>query len=117
MTDMITLPNIDPSMIANNLVVNNPTHPGEFLQEELEARGISETKLAEEVGMKVSTLKDLIKGKLDFTIEYALLIEAAIGVDADYWINLQTNYNKAKVKHDSSFMAHLSKIRRIAAVL
>lgn len=94
-----------------------PTHPGEFLREEIECRGISQTQLANEIGMNVSLLNELINGKRDFTIEYALLLEASLGIDADYWINLQTNYDKTRVKHDSSFMARLAKIRKIAAVL
>lgn len=114
---MILLNGIEPEMIANNLTPSNPTHPGEFLREEIEDRGISQTKLAEEIGVKVSLVNELINGKRDFTIEYALMLEAALGIDADYWINLQTNYSKAMAKQNSSFMARLADIRRIAAVL
>lgn len=114
---MITLPDIAPDMIANNLTPAEPTHPGEFLREEIEFRGITQTRLANEIGVKVSLLNELINGKRDFTIEYALMIEAALGIDADFWINQQTSYNKAKARHDSSFMARLANIRRVAAVL
>ncbi len=114
---MIKLSEIDPGMIANNLTPHNPTHPGEILREEIESRNISQTKLANEIGVRVSLLNELIKGKRDFTIEYALMMEAALGIDADFWINLQTNYDKAKAKNDPSFMARLAHIRRIAAVL
>lgn len=114
---MITIPGIDPGMIANNLTPDNPTHPGEFLREEIECRGVSQTKLANELGVRVSLLNELINGKRSFTIEYALMIEAALGIDADFWINLQTNYDKAKARHDSSFMARLANIRRVAAAL
>ncbi len=114
---MITLSGTDPNMIANNLMPANPTHPGEFLREEIEDRGISQTKLAQDIGIKESLLNELINGKRDLTIEYALMLEAALGIDADYWINLQTNYSKAKAKQNSSFMARLADIRRIAAIL
>lgn len=114
---MITLPGIDPNMIANNLTPSRPTHPGETLREEIESRGITQTMLANEIGVKVSLLNELINGKRDFTIEYALMLEAALGIDADFWINLQTGYNKAKAKHDTTFMNRLAGIRRIAAVL
>ncbi len=102
-------------MVANNTVLPNPTHPGEFLREEIEYRGITQTKLANEIGMKVSLLNELINGKRDFTIEYAMMIEAALGIDADFWINQQASYNKAKATLDSSFMAKLAHIRQIAA--
>lgn len=104
-------------MIANNIVPSLPTHPGEILREEIECRGITQTKLAEEIGVKVSLLNELINGKRDFTIEYALMLETALGIDADFWINMQTNYNKARACHDTSFMARLAKIRRVAAAL
>lgn len=114
---MITLPGIDPNMIANNLTPFEPTHPGEVLREEIECRGITQTKLANEIGMKVSLLNELINGKRDFTTEYAMLLEAALGIDADFWLNLQSSYNKTMVKNDSSFMSRLASIRRVAAVL
>ena len=81
---MITLPGVDPNMIANNIIPFEPTHPGEMLREELECRGITQTKLANDIGVKVSLLNELINGKRDFTIEYAMMIEAALGIDADF---------------------------------
>lgn len=104
-------------MIANNIIPSDPTHPGVFLREEIECRGITQKKLAEEIGIKVSLLNELVNGKRDFTIQYALLIEAALGIDADFWMNQQASYDKAKAKHDSNFMAKLAEIRRIAAAL
>ena len=114
---MIKIPGIDPDMIANNLTPLNPTHPGEILREEIDSRGITQTKLANEIGVKVSLLNELINGKRDFTVEYAMLIEAALGIEADFWINLQTQYNKGRTRHDTSFMNRLANIRRIAAAL
>lgn len=114
---MITLPGIDPNMIANNLAPYEPTHPGEMLRDELESRGITQTKLAESIGVKVSLLNELINGKRDFTVEYAMMIEAALGIDSDFWLNLQSAYNKGKVQHDRSFMERIANIRRVAAML
>ena len=114
---MITLPGIDPKMIANNLTPFQPTHPGEMLREELECRGITQSRLASEIGVKVSLLNELINGKRDFTIEYAMMIEAALGIDSDFWINQQTDYNRWKIRKDSSFMKRIAGIRRVAAAL
>lgn len=114
---MIKLPGIAPDMIANNIVPSKPTHPGEILREELECRGITQTTLAKEIGIKVSLLNELINGKRAFSIEYSMLIEAALGIDADFWMNLQTAYDKGKVQHDRTFMERLANIRRIAAAL
>ncbi len=99
-----------------NLTPYEPTHPGEFLREEIESRGITQTRLAKEIGVKVSLLNELIKGKRDFTLEYALMIEAALGINADFWMNAQGTYNKHRLRTDSSFMAKLANIRKIAAL-
>ena len=114
---MTTIPGINPEMIANNITPSEPTHPGEILREEIEDRGITQTQLANEIGMKVSLLNELINGKRAVTVEYAMLFEAALGIDADFWLNLQANYNKAIAKYDACFMARLAMIRRAAAVL
>ena len=104
-------------MIENNIISPQPTHPGEYLRDEIEYRGITQTKLANDIGVKVSLLNELINGKRDFTVEYAMMIEAALGIDADFWINQQASYNKSKATNDSSFMARLAHIRQIAAAL
>lgn len=114
---MITLPGVDPNMIANNIIPFEPTHPGEMLREELECRGITQTKLANDIGVKVSLLNELINGKRDFTIEYAMMIEAALGIDADFWMNLLTAYSKGRAQRDTSFMDRLARIRRAAGML
>ena len=104
-------------MIANNLTPFRPTHPGEVLREEIESRGITQTQLANEIGVRVSLLNELINGKRDFTIEYAMMIEVALGIDADFWMRMQMTYNLNVAKRNKTFMDKLSRIRRIAAVL
>lgn len=115
MTNMITIEGVDPNMIANNLTPFVPTHPGDVLKDEIEDRGISQSKLANEIGVSVSVLSELIDGKRDFTIEYAMMIEAALGIDSDFWMRMQLAYNRNVAKRNKSFMDHLSKIKRIAA--
>lgn len=115
--DMITLPGIDPNMIANNLTPFEPTHPGELLKEELESRNITQAKFAEQIGVKPSLLNEIIKAKRSVNTEMALLLEAALGIPASLWLNLQGAYNMQIVKSDDSFMKRLASIRRIAAVL
>ncbi len=116
-SDKNDLQGVSPDMIANNLSPIEPTHPGEFLREEIESRGITQTRLAEEIGVKVSLLNELINGKRDFTLEYAMMIEAALGIEADFWMNAQSAYNRNRLKQDTSFMTKLAQIRKIAAVL
>lgn len=115
MTDMINVPGIDPKMIANNLTPFEPTHPGELLLDELQCREISQANFAAWIGVKPSLLNEIIKGKRGINTEMALILEAALGISAKLWINLQNEYNLQKARSDESFMSRLASIRQIAA--
>lgn len=114
---MITLPGIDPDMIANNLTPSQPIHPGEMIKDEIEYRGISQKEFAAQIGMPPSVLNAVLNGKRAVTTEYALLFEAALGIDADIWIRMQAAYNKQKTKSDPSFMERINSIRKAAGFL
>lgn len=117
MTDMISIKGVQPDMIANNLTPFEPTHPGELIKDELEARSITQAHLASQIGVKPSFLNEIIKGKRAINTEMALLLEAAMGIPADLWLSLQNAYNMQVAKSDPSFMNRLAAIRKIAAVL
>ena len=77
---------------------------------------MTQTELAKQIDVQVSLLNELIRGKRAFTIEYALMIEAALGIDADTWLNLQNRYDKARIKSNKTFLSKLAAIRRVAAL-
>lgn len=108
---------ISPNMIANNLNPSNPIHPGEMIKDEIAYRGISQKALAAEIGLPASVLNEVLNGKRAVTTEYALLLEAALGIEADLWMKLQSDYNMQIAKSDKSFAARLEKIRQVAAFL
>lgn len=102
-------------MIANNLTPDVAIHPGEMIKDELEFRGITQKALAAEIGLPASVLNEVLNGKRAVTTEYALLLEAALGIEADLWLRLQSDYNKQVAKSDKTFMARLERIRQVAA--
>lgn len=104
-------------MATNNLYTSEAFHPGEYLKDELDTRGISQAQLAREIGMTPSVLNEIIKGKRAVTAEYALLFEAALGIEADFWINLQSRYSKQRAISDTRFAQRLARVRKITAVL
>lgn len=73
--------------------------------------------LAAEVGIPASVLNAVLNGKRAVTTEYALLLEAALGIEADIWLRQQAEYNKQVVKSDPSFMERINRIRKVAAFL
>jgi addiction module HigA family antidote len=114
---MIQIEGIDPRMIANNLIPYEPTHPGEVLKEEIEYRGISQRKLASQMGVAYSVLNEILNCKRPVTIEYALLFEAALGIDAGIFIRMQADYDIQTIRQNKSWIERLAEIRKMAAVL
>ena len=102
---------------ANNMMPSMLIHPGEMLKDEIEARGITQKDLAKRMGVSYTVFNEILNGKRPITTEYALLLEAALGIDAGVWLRLQADYNMQKAKSDKSFIARLEQIRKYAAVL
>ena len=102
---------------ANNMMPSMLIHPGEMLKDEIEARGITQKDLAKRMGVSYTVFNEILNGKRPMTTEYALLLEAALGIDAGVWLRLQADYNMQKAKSDKSFIARLEQIRKYAAVL
>jgi addiction module HigA family antidote len=88
---MITLPNVDPLMIANNLKSFEPTRPGLLILDELEERGMTRTDLARLMGVSPSLLDGVIDGERAVNTELALLLETALGIPAHIWLDLQSD--------------------------
>ena len=114
---MKKLEGVNPQMIANNLKPFQPTHPGEILKEELEFRGISQRGLAKQLGISYSALNEVLNGKRALNTELAMMMEAALGVDAAPLLAMQNEYNILMAERNEPFMEKLKQIRRIAAAL
>ena len=92
-------------------------HPGEMIKDEIMARGLIQKELAHQMGVSYTVFNEILNGKRPVTTECALLLEAALGTDANIWMSLQTDYNLQKARQDKSFMKRLENVRRIAAIL
>lgn len=114
---MITINGVDPCMIANNLTPFDPSHPGELLKDELQERGISQKHFAELVNVPYTALNEILNGKRPMSVDFSLRVEAALGIDADLFINMQTRYNTLTARRDSGLLAILKQISEAAAVL
>ena len=114
---MITIKGVDPRMIANNLTPFDPVHPGELLKEEIEYRGISQRKLSAEIGVCYSVLNEILNCKRPVSTEFAILIEAALGIEADMLIRMQTSYNMQIARRDGKIINRFNEIRKLAVFL
>lgn len=72
-------------------------HPGETLKEVLKERGIGQKELALKTGVTEQHVSSLINCQKVISVTFAKKLERALGVDADFWISLQDNYDKEKL--------------------
>lgn len=71
-----------------------PTRPGEILLEEfLKPTGMTQTGLAEKMGVPIQRVNTLINGKRGVTAETALLLAQIFKTSPQFWMNLQTAYD------------------------
>lgn len=79
-----------------------PTHPGEMLAEEfLAPMGLNQKEFSEHLGWTKAKLNELIHAKRGVTPESALALADAFDMEAEFWMNLQRDWElwHAKTKH------------------
>ena len=69
------------------------THPGELIKDELKERKLTQKELSEMTGIKPSVLSETINGKRSVSLNVAIALEKALGISAEVWMNLQTQYD------------------------
>lgn len=79
--------------IASSLI--DVPHPGEFIREELDARGWSQRDLAYILGIQEPAINPIISGKRGISPEMAKALGDAFDVSAEYFANLQQAYEMA----------------------
>lgn len=85
--------------------------PGEFLRDELEARGWSQTEFAEIIGRPPRVVNEIITGKRGISPETATELAAALGTSAQFWMNLETSYQLWKVAPAPERIAREARLR------
>nr|WP_303771589.1 HigA family addiction module antitoxin [Actinomyces oris] len=71
-----------------------PVHPGEVLMEDfIEGFGITQNKLAVAIGVPPRRINEIVHGKRAVTADTALRLGKYFGVSAQFWLNLQTQYD------------------------
>lgn len=73
-------------------------HPGEFIREELDARGWSQRDLAYILGMPEQAVNLIASGKRGISPEMARALGKAFDVSADYFANLQQAYEMSNAR-------------------
>jgi len=68
--------------------------PGDDILEHIEHIKMSQAELADRLGKTPSKVNDLISGKEPITYTTALQLERVLGVEAQYWLNRETQYRE-----------------------
>ncbi len=68
-------------------------HPGETLAEEMEARALTRRALAAAMGRPPALIGAILGGRRSITADTAVQLEHALGLPAQFWLNLQTQYD------------------------
>lgn len=62
-------------------------------------------------------LNEILNGKRPVTSDFALMVEAALGISAELLINMQTRYNMATALKEGAFANKLREIHKMCASL
>lgn len=91
-----------------------PTHPGEMLAEEfLKPLGMTQTDLAERIGVSYVRVNELVNGRRGMTPDTALRLSKLLGTTPDFWLNGQLVWDLYHATHSPEILAALEKIRSI----
>ena len=72
----------------------DPIHPGEILLEEfLKAMGISQNRLALDIGVPARRINEIVLGKRRITADTALRLGRYFGMSPQFWMGLQMDYD------------------------
>ena len=73
-------------------------HPGEFLKDELEARGLSAHALSIALRLPASRIGEIVRGHRSITPDTALRLARYFGGSAEIWLRLQVAYDLSKAE-------------------
>ena len=95
-----------------------PSHPGKILLAEfIEPLGLTQYRVAKEAGISHPTMTAIINGTRPISVENAIRLGLYFGIDAEFWINLQSHYELrlARRKLVSRLQREVKPCERVAA--
>ena len=77
----------------------DPITPGEILREDfMEPMGISMNQLSRDIAVPPNRISEIVNGKRSITADTALRLERYFGIEAQFWLNLQSEYDLRVMK-------------------
>src|SRR6266446_10182070 len=97
-------------------VVAQTFPPGEFIKEELEARGWTQGDLATIMGRQDSVVSAIINGKRSVSPQIASELASAFGTSAELWMNLQATYDLYEKSEQEGGVSRRAKLFAMAPI-
>lgn len=74
-------------------------HPGQILLLDfLKPMGISQYRLAKDIGVPARRINEIVKGLRGITPDTAIRFGIYFDMSAEFWVNLQTHFDLAKAR-------------------
>ncbi len=77
------------------IMLKRAVHPGEILKGELEERGVSPASFARQIDVPANRISQILAGKCAVTGDSALRFGHRFGMDPQFWLNPQAQYDLA----------------------
>ncbi len=75
-------------------MVHDPVTPGEMLKEEfLEEYGLSQSRLANAIGISPNRVTEIVNNRRRVTADTALRLSLYFGNSPEFWMNLQSHHD------------------------
>lgn len=88
-----------------------PLHPGEILREEfIVPHGLTITRAAALLHVDRVRLSEIVNERRSVTPDTALRLERLFGASADFWLNLQQNYDLWNALQEADDLQEISSL-------
>jgi antitoxin HigA-1 len=75
-------------------------HPGRLLKRELTSRRLSANRLSLDLGVPSGRITDILNGRRSITADTAVRLGRYFGNSAQFWLDLQSQYDIARVERE-----------------
>src|SRR3954452_11228569 len=83
------------------------SHPGRLLKRELAARRLSANRLSLDIGVPSGRITDILNGRRSITADTAVRLGRYFGNSAQFWLDLQGQYDIGVVERDTDVVLPL----------
>ncbi len=94
-------------------LLNEVPHPGEFIRDELEARGWAQRDLAYILGVKEQAINPIMSGKRGISPDMAQSLSKALGISPEYFLNLQKAYELSIAREADPAIERRAKLQSV----